>query len=448
MRHRERHTALVWRGNTRRPARMDARGSIGSSSVKRPGQKFLISTIRMGGLGGVLGMLLATAVFPQAVPYARAFPQPPEEVEGALKDLQAYSGQKLPIVDGFVATGDQPLNQYERAFYQFSIDLLPGTAGGTIVRVTAKITAWYADRDPWKSGYQVLPSNGRLELDLLDRLSEKFGSKPAAFTSRSDVQVPKPKLDLSAGLPASPLSSSKTSAPTSNLSSGTAPGGPEGEEVTALRVKREAEEKRMRQLSTELQSLQEIQRSQVHPLNLVVVKKTGTPVLARPVAGSHVLFTAAADDEFEFLDAEGEWFHVQISGVLRGYIGRNNLDLPEFVAARLKSPNEAAANKKQEAFRIEREETSNFPGNWEALRGKPVKIYTVQPVSQDSKETSRTAKLNFAFSLFQKSSADTTGSVPEVQGVVVVFDCADGGIIEATVASVENMRRGSLTLDI
>ena len=153
---------------------MDARGSIGSSSVKRPGQKFLISTIRMGGLGGVLGMLLATAVFPQAVPYARAFPQPPEEVEGALKDLQAYSGQKLPIVDGFVATGDQPLNQYERAFYQFSIDLLPGTAGGTIVRVTAKITAWYADKDPAKSGYQVLPSNGRLELDLLDRLEEKL----------------------------------------------------------------------------------------------------------------------------------------------------------------------------------------------------------------------------------------------------------------------------------
>src|SRR5256714_15543321 len=108
---------------------MDARGSIGSSPVKRPAQKFLISTIRMGGLGGVLSMLLATAVFPQAIPYARAFPKPSEEVEGALKNLQAYSGQKLPIVDGFVAAGDQPLHQYERAFYQFSIDLLPGTAG-------------------------------------------------------------------------------------------------------------------------------------------------------------------------------------------------------------------------------------------------------------------------------------------------------------------------------
>src|SRR5258706_7531060 len=124
----------------------------------------------MGGLGGVLSILLTTAVFPQAVPYARSFSKCAEDVEVALKDLQAYSGQKLPIVDGFVATGDKPLNQYERAFYQFSIDVLPGAGGGTIVRVTAKITAWYADKDSAKSRYQVLSCNRRLELDLLYRI--------------------------------------------------------------------------------------------------------------------------------------------------------------------------------------------------------------------------------------------------------------------------------------
>src|SRR5258708_26606462 len=157
--------------------------------------------IRMGGLGGVLSILLTSAVFPQAVLYARSFSKSAEEVEGALKDLQAYSGQKLPIVDGFVATGDKPLNQYERAFYQFTIDVLPGTGGGTIVRVTAKITAWYADKDPAKSGYQVLPSNGRLELDPLARLGEKFGGKPASSMARrllySMRSVPQPILHLS-----------------------------------------------------------------------------------------------------------------------------------------------------------------------------------------------------------------------------------------------------------
>lgn len=132
----------------------------------------------------VLALLLSSwipaTLCGQAVPYARTFPKSTEEVEAVLKEMQAYAGQKLPIVDGFVAVGDQPLSRYERAFYQFSIDLVPDGPAGTIVRLTAKITAWYADRDPSKSGYQVLPSNGRLELDLLDRLSDKLGGSRRA----------------------------------------------------------------------------------------------------------------------------------------------------------------------------------------------------------------------------------------------------------------------------
>jgi hypothetical protein len=387
---------------------------------------------------------LATA---QAVPYAATFAKSKEEVDKALKEMQAYLGQKLPIVDGFVATGDQPLDRFERAFYQFSIDLLPAASGGTIVRVTAKITAWYADPDPWKSGYQRLPSNGRLELDLLDRLREKFGGKLTASTARSGLQAPKPKLDLSAGLPGSSLPSSRPSVPAATGSSATSSGVLGDDEVAALRIKRGAEEKRMQELNAELQSLQEIQRNQAHPLNLVVVKKNGTPVLARPAIGSHPLFAAAANDQFEFLEAEGEWIHVQISGVSRGYIRRSSLDLPEFIAARLKSPNGNAGIEKLDAFRIAREETSTFPGNWEMLRGKPVKIYTVQPVSQDLKETEASEKLKFAVSIFQGFSADTARSAPGVEGVVIVFDSADGGIIGATLASVQQIASGSLSQD-
>ena len=258
--------------------------------MKRLGRKFLISTIRIGGLGGVLSLLLTAAVLPQAVPYARSFAKSAEEVEGALKDLQAYSGQKLPIVDGFVATGDKPLNQYERAFYQFSIDVLPGTAGGTIVRVTAKITSWYADKDPAKSGYQVLPSNGRLELDLLDRLEEKFGVKTASSMARalssSTISAPKPKLDLG-GVPGIQI----PAAANPSAKSGTT-----ADELGALRSNREAEEKRMTELNAELQSLQEIKKNQAHPPNLVVVKKAGAPVLAKPTEGARVLFYAAAED--------------------------------------------------------------------------------------------------------------------------------------------------------
>jgi hypothetical protein len=415
--------------------------------VKRTRYCFRKPQVLISWLFLILSISIPRLAAAQAVPYATTLAKSREDVDKLLKEMQAYAGQKLPIVDGFVVTGDQPLNRFERAFYQYSIDLLPATSGGTIVRVTAKITAWYADPDPSKSGYQVLLSNGRLELDLLDRLREKFGGKLTASTARSGLQAPKPKLDLSTGLPGSSLPSSRPSAPAAEGSPGTTSGVPGADEVAALRMKREAEEKRMQQLNAELQTLQEIQRNQVHPLNLVAVKKDGTPVLARPAIGSHPLFAASANDQFEFLDAEGEWIHVQISGVSRGYIRRSSLDLPEFIAARLKSPNGNAANEKLDAFRIEREETSTFPGNWEMLRGKPVKIYTVQPVSQDLKETGASEKLKFAVSIFQRFSADTARSAPGVEGVVIIFDSADGGIIGATLANIQQMTRGSLSRD-
>ncbi len=379
----------------------------------------------------------------QAVPYARSFSKSKQEVDKALNEFQAYAGQKLPIVDGFVATGDQPLDRYQRAFYQFSIDLLPGaTSDATIVRVSAKITAWYNDREPSKSGYQVLPSNGRLELDLLDRLTEKFGGKPVAFILRSEVQAPKPKIDLSAGSFGVSLPSRNSASPSAE-----APATPGGEEAAALLTKRKAEEKRMLQLNAELQILQDIQRNQAYPSNLVIVKKSGTPVLARPAEGSRLLFTSAADDEFEFLDAEGEWIHVQISGVSRAYIRRSNLELPESIAARLKSPNGTPSNVRQEAFRLAREEINTFPGNWESLRGKSVKIYTVQPVSQDSKETGAQAKLNFAASLFQKFSEDSGAADTSMDGVVIIFDSANGGIIACTASDVQRLTNGSLSRD-
>jgi hypothetical protein len=380
----------------------------------------------------------------QAVPYARSFPKTKEEVDKALNELQATTGQKLPIVDGFVVPGGQPLDRYERAFCQFSIDVLPGTTSNdSIVRVSAKITAWYADRDPSKSGYQVLPSNGRLELDLLDRLADKFGGKPATSLLKPEPQAPKPTIDFSNSSPAIRLAPRGFPAPSAD-----APSTSGGEEVTALATQREVEEKRVEQLSAELRSLQDIQRNQAHPDNLVVVKKSGTPVLARPADGSHLLFSAAADDEFEFLDATGDWIHVQISGASRGYIRRNGLELPEAIAARLEPQNGNAGDEKPAAFRIEREENSTFPGDWEPLKGKTVKIYTVQPASQDLKETRAAAKLRFALSLFKKFSTDSAKAAPPVEGIVVVFDSADGGMIGCSLLNSQQMAGGSLPEDI
>jgi hypothetical protein len=364
--------------------------------------------------------------------YARSFAKPKADIEQALKELQAYSGQKLPILDGFVVAGDKPLDRYERGYYQFAVEVLPGEASSTVLRLSAKITAWYADRDVAKSGYEVLPSNGRLELDFLDRLEEKLTGK----STPNIVQTPRPKLDLS-GVPGAAAMTSGVAAPAS-------PAPSHADELAALRKQREVSERRVQNLTTELKNLKEIQQNQAHPQNLVTVLKSGTPVYARGAETSRVLFQASADDEFEFLGGEGEFVHVSISGDSRGYLLRNSVEIPGHITAKLQSTS-ANPEEKFTAFRIEREETSIFPGNWAMLRGKTVRIYTVQPVSQNTKDSGPAARLNYSLVLFQKCVKDAAAKTPAPEGVVVIFDAADGGIAGATLADIQKVSSGGMT---
>ncbi len=371
----------------------------------------------------------------QAVPYARNFAKPRIEVEQALKEMQAYSGQKLPTLDGFVAQGDKPLDRYERGYYQFTIDLLPGENNTTIVRLSAKITAWYADRDVTKSGYQVLPSNGRLELDFLDRLEEKFTGKPVAHPAAgSALQAPAPKLDLS-----SVRSEATMAAP---LAKSNQP----PDEVSTLRNERVAAERRVKQLTDQLKNLQDIKSTQAHPQNLVIVKKSGTPVYSRPAETSRLLFQAVLHDEFEFLDVDGAWIHVTISGDSRGYLRADSVDLPQRVAERQET-HASTLEEKFPGFRLEREENSQFPGAWAPLKGKLIKLYTVQIVGQNLKDTGAVARLNYCIALFQKAVQDTAAANPAPEGVAVIFDAADGGIVGAIIPDIQKLSAGSLKRD-
>jgi Bacterial SH3 domain len=384
------------------------------------------------------GLILAAGAatsHAQAIPYARSYAKPKAEVDQALKELQAYSGQKLPILDGFVAPVGKPLDHYERGFYQFSVELLPGDSGATLVRLSAKITAWYVDRDITKSGYDVLPSNGRLELDLLDRLQEKLTGKPVdpPATEASNVQTPQPKLDLS-GVPGA---SSYTPPPAIAKTP---------DEVAVLRNQRVLEERRVQQLTAELNNLKEIQHNQARPQNLVAVVKSGTPVYAKASEESRVLFQAAANDEFEFLDSDKNWIHIEISGDSRGYIHQASVLLPEKVAAKM-AQEERGLEVRFPGFRIEREEMSVFPGDWATLKGKSVKIYTVQPISQNPKESGPAIRLDYSLALFEKGLKESTSVTPTPEGVVVIFDAADGGISAATLADIQKLTSGLLARD-
>ena len=216
------------------------------------------------------------------------------------------------------------------------------------------------------------------------------------------------------------------------------------DEAAALRTKRVIAEKRVQQLTTELKSLEEIKHSQAHQQNLVIVSNSATPVYAKAAEGSRVLFQAAVNDEFEFLDIEGEWVHVSISGDSRGYLRQSGVQLPESVAARLHA-SASGPEAKFAGFRIEREEMSSFPGDWPGLKGKTVKIYTVQPLTENRKETGASVRLNYALVLFEKGWKESATVSPVPDGVVVIFDAADGGIAGATLADIQKVASGALS---
>src|SRR6202011_1223535 len=73
----------------------------------------------------------------------------------------------------------------QRAYYQSTVQVIPTHAGGSLVRVSTKVTAWYADPSASRSGYQLLTSNGRLEADVLDQLADVLASAVSAGASNS-----------------------------------------------------------------------------------------------------------------------------------------------------------------------------------------------------------------------------------------------------------------------
>src|ERR1700739_1584636 len=152
----------------------------------------------------------AARITAQDAPYERTFRQSKAEVEKALKQLQAPMSGRLPVLEGFAIAGSRPLDRYQRAYYQSSLQIRSTASGASVVRVNTKITAWYADSIPSRSGYQLLTSNGRIEGDLLDELAEQLVSLPEG-------------VEASAAKPAAPPSKARKERPATAESAISAP---------------------------------------------------------------------------------------------------------------------------------------------------------------------------------------------------------------------------------
>jgi hypothetical protein len=488
--------------------------------------------LRQIGLGCALAAIAVVSVCAQSNSYQRIFPQSKAAIDEALKNMQPNLSGRLPVLEGFAQAGQYSLDHYQRGYFQATVKVIPIPQGGSLVRVNVKVTAWYKDPEAYRSGYQLMTSNGRLEGDLMDQLADLLGGVPGAAvasssntdagnreassaTSAADPavepadsapsaasssqtsdshpsemagsnQMPEPQLDepktpSTTAQPASPSPSETTNlAPTapnpkspdtnqtfsnqtfSNQTFSTSmnhdlggnlarPGssGPDmagsgkaGSGSTATAAP--PVPKTSAAIQTEIDGLEEILKNQSHPKNLVAVKKSGTPVVDSPSLNGKTLFLASVHDEFEMLSFNGDWVHVRISGLSRGWIWRNSVEMPEGIPDTEAAPANAQATA-SDLFHIVREETTQFPGDWAPLRGKNVKLITVEKIGDNPKDAGPKERLAFVKFLFEKNYAELSQKSAQLSGIVVIFDSADGGMIGATLGTLQQWRAGTLS---
>ena len=396
----------------------------------------------------------------QANGYERSFPQSKATLEKILQDMQPATSGRLPVLDGFaISTSvDHPLERYKRGYYQSKIQVSAAPSGGSIVRVSVQVTAWYADPVAAKSGYQLLTSNGRLEADLLDQLGDQLAANashgtPGPAPSAPAIAVAKPPKTPEAT--ASPSTEPKITEPTisapvprlpevrsDSLAQGLAAQQQAGAQGGSKKPENLAN-KDAGPLQTEADNLEEILKNQSHPNNLVAVKKSGTPVVASASLTAKTLFLASAHDEFEMLDFNRDWVHVRISGLSRGWIWRNNLEMPESVPNSDAPP--SAVPTASELFHISREEVALFPGDWKPLLEKNVKIVSVEKNDDSGKDSGPQLRLEFVKSILERDYPELAQKPKELAGIVIIFDSADGGMIAATFATLQQWKAGSLS---
>jgi hypothetical protein len=424
--------------------------------------------------------LLVTVVICCSVPWShaqgngleRTFPQSKATVEKTLKEMQSATGGRLPVLDGFATAADHPLERYQRGFYQSKFQVSAAPSGVSIVRVTVQVTAWYADPVAAKSGYQLLTSNGRLEADLLDQLADQLAGKtqPAsanspAIAAHKSFPSEKSALAPSLGQSSSRQSSAEESTAPKEKTPDTEPaisapvpqlpqtaGGLSSSLPPSLaeqeKTNPQAGQKKLSDdpsgLKAEAESLEEILKNQAHPKNLVAVKKSGTPVVATASLTAKTLFLASAHDEFEMLDFTRDWVHVRISGLSRGWIWRNSLEMPDSIPVADVPASTAPGAVAADLFHVTREETAPFPGDWTLLSGKRVKIVSVEKINE-AKDAGPQLKLEFAKSVLDKDYADLAQKAQELAGIVLIFDSVDGGMIAATLPTLQQWKSGKIS---
>lgn len=386
-------------------------------------------------------VFFAIALQAQTSAAERNFPESKTTIENMVKLLQANLAGRLPVLEGFAKATEYSLEHYQRGYYQATVDVQPTAAGGSVVRISAKVTAWYADPNGTKSGYELLTSNGRIETDILDQLEDQLakGSPDAstgATATSSAMKQPDESTTASNALAAPAMAADPTFSSSTHLSFPERTPPPKMAEAVASH-------KEASSLQAEADSLRQILNNMAHPKNLVAVRKSGTPVVSTPSLTAKPDFLASMHDEFELLDFNADWVHVRISGLSRGWIWRNSVEMPEGIGDVDISPANAIAPGLQ-PYHVVGEQSAPFPGDWPALRSKNVKILSVQRLVPNEKEAEPKERLEYAKFLLRENYKEIAQK-PGLEGIVIIFDSADGGMIAATTATLQQWVAGALS---
>jgi hypothetical protein len=380
---------------------------------------------------------LAPSIAAQTAALERTMDSPKADVERALHELHAYSGGRLPALLGFANAGSSPLSHFQEGRFDYMIEVTAISGNRSSVRIAAQITALCTDDD----SYRQLSSNGRLETDLFDRLGNALHLKSAAEKSPASL-TSTAKTGAHDGLPDSPSVTKAEALASSRFAASKR----EDSRRDPADISADA---RIQELTKQKKNLEEVLQHQVRPSDLVVVLKSGTPVRARPAENAEVIMYAEAEDEFQILERQPTWVHVQLSGPARGWILSSQLDAsgvsmpvtaPAAQTPAVKSPHAPRMPYLQKT----REESGTFPGKWEPLRGKKVQIIWVQPDEHSKGSFSKQEMASLASLLHQEYSTSSE-ALKSLAGVVVVVDSADGGMMATTLSVLRQWNAGGLS---
>jgi len=330
----------------------------------------------------------------------REFPFSLAAVQSALQQMGAYRGARLPSLGGFVEAEPEGVPNYQNPYYEFKLDLKSLGPTQTQVSVQANVTAWYADPQGSNSGYRKFKTNGRLEADLLDRLSSFLSSNQ----SMSTVEVER--------------------------------------QIESVHKQQAESERRATELEKQLQTSKASGNTNSKK-EYVEAAKAHVPVFSVPQSRASILLRAQPEDEFEVLEHRGAWLQVGLEGGRSGWI-QNSL-IKSTASAGIRGPAGEARLSAAPAFTVIRETVSPFSGDWPRLKDKRALYVWARP---DGSALTLAAgeKLLFAEHIFMERYRQAThDSRNSVEGIVVIFLDKRGGVAAANLDDIHFWAEGSLS---